>query len=222
MPDGGREVLATAVRVLRAVSETAPPGQITRIARLTGLPYSTVHRVLRQLVDQRMVARVDGRYVVGVQLLDLAARLEPVPGLRSAAAAVMGSLRDHTGATLSLATVQDDAAVLLEVAAGRTGLPYPVRGGHRLRATAAASLVLADPRGVGTMRSGRSPRRVVVGEGEDLPGLSCYAVAIELPGRAVAALQLSASGGRPAEAFSGLVDRAAHMVGASVRPGRDG
>lgn len=205
----GRRVLDTAMALLHALPGSDLPGQITHLSRATGIPYPTVHRVLGQLTELGMVTRSDGRYRLGYQLLDLAGAVEPIAGLRQAAAAVMAALRDHTGATVSLVTVMDEHAVILDLARGREGLPYPVVSGHRMRPGGAAALLLKEPIG--------RARHMVIDDGDDLPGLTCCAVTIPLPGDARAAVQLSSSARRPAAGFAAAVEKAADSIGAAMR-----
>ncbi len=138
--DPGQGVLERAFLVLQALPHVRAPGQVQGLAAATGIPYPSVHRLLAQLVDVGLVVRADDGYSLGAGVLDLASAIEPVPGLRARAVAVMDSLREHTGATLSLVTRMGEHTVILDVLPGREGLPYPVSSGHRLRPGAAGNV----------------------------------------------------------------------------------
>lgn len=208
--DSGQGVLERAFLVLQALPHVRGPGQVRCLADATGIPYPSVYRLLAQLVDVGLVVRAEDGYGLGGGVLDLASAVEPVPGLRARAVAVMSSLREHTGATLSLVTRMGEHTIILDVLPGREGLPYPVSSGHRLRPDAAATLAL--------QRHGRELHGpgVVVDDGGDLPGLTCYATNLHLPAGAQVALQLSASAERPAARFAALVNQAAERISAGL------
>ena len=206
-------MLEGAFRLLRLLPEVQGPGQVRRLADLPGIPYSSVHRILRQSVDVGLVTRSGGSYGLGAGVLELAGAIEPVPGLRRRAATVMHSLREHTGATLSLVTWMGDHAIVLDLVPGGEGLPFPVSSGHRLPPAAAGTLALAGCAG------GSRGRGVVVDDGDDLPGLTCYAKTVPAPGGARVALQLSASAEHPAARFAAVIDQGAARISAGLRNG---
>lgn len=203
-------MLEGAFRLLRLLPEVQGPGQVRRLADLTGIPYSSVHRILQQSVDIGLVTRSGGSFSLGAGVLELAGAVEPVPGLRRRAATVMQSLREHTGATLSLVTWMGDHAIVLDLVPGGEGLPFPVASGHRLPPAAAGTVALAGRAGA---------RGIVVNDGDDLPGLTCYAKTVPAPGGARVALQLSASAEHPAARFAAVVDQGAARISAGLRNG---
>lgn len=113
--DSGRGVLDGAFRLLRARPEINGPGQLSKLARVTGIPRSSVYRLIAQLCDVGAVERRQGRYVLGAAMADIARRAEPAAGLRRSAREVMQALREQTGATISLLTPASNGATVLDV-----------------------------------------------------------------------------------------------------------
>ncbi|WP_305784123.1 helix-turn-helix domain-containing protein [Symbioplanes lichenis] len=202
----GRSVVDGAFRVLRALPATGPEHQLARLAALTGLPRPTVHRLLTQLRESGAVEWADGRWALSPGLLGLTREVEPVPGLRRIGARVMQSLREQTGATVSLVVPAGTAYVALEMIPGRFGLPIEARAGAGMPAETAAGIAL-DPRRTPSAR--RRPFGAAVDDQDIFPGLTCYAVAVALPGGRRAALQIARPAVRPAHRAAAAVHHAA-------------
>lgn len=200
----GRSVVDGAFRVLRALPETGPDRQLARLASLTGLPRPTVHRLLGQLSAAGAAEWRDGRWTLSAGLLGLAHRVEPLPGLRESASVVIQSLREETGATISLVVPGGDAYVALEMVPGREELPIHAHAGAAMPADTAAGIVLGRTPGARRRRFGAA-----VDDQHLYAGLTCYAVPVRLPGGRRAALQIATAADRPAERSAGPVHRAA-------------
>ncbi len=199
-----------AARVLRALPDTTAERQIAHLADLTGLPRPTVHRLLAQLRENGLVEWNEGRWRLGSSVLQLAHRVEPVTGLRSASGPVLQYLRDQTGAAVSLVVPSADAFVALEMIPGRDDLPIDAHSGADMPATTAAALAL---RPAPNARERLRPFRGAVDQEHVLPGLTCYAVAVSLPDGQRASLQIATSVTRPAERFAAAV----HHAGADLQ-----
>lgn len=211
----GRGVLDGAFRVLRALPDVVGEHQIAELARATGIPRSSVHRLVAQLQRVGAVRRDRGRWVLSTELLDITRRVEPVAGLRVAATGVMQALREQSGATVSLVVPTGPAFVALEMIPGREVLPFDSYAGFGMPAASAAALVL-DP--------AASPRRVDARHGsaaddqDVIDGVTCYAVPVLLPGGDRAALQIATGPATPAQDLAVLVHRAARAL--TARAGR--
>ena len=103
--------VAKVVRVVEALTEHSG---VSEISRKTGLPTSTVHRIIQELTGLGWV-RGDGehRYRLGVGLLTLAARAESEAGMTTIVRPILQRLRDATGHTVHFAMRQGDQAVYL-------------------------------------------------------------------------------------------------------------
>lgn len=107
-PAGGTSTEKT-VAVLAALGDH---DRITDIVAATGLPKSTVHRILQTLVATGFARVTDaGRYVGGPAILRLAGRLLTRVDLAHSAQAPLGVLRQRTGSTVHLALLNGDEAV---------------------------------------------------------------------------------------------------------------
>jgi len=214
---GGREVLESGFRVLRALPDADQRRQVTSLAELTSIPRPTVHRLLLQLRRSGAVElRADGRWAVSPQLLEITGRAQPFDGIRTGVNRVIQELREQTGATVSLVVPARASLFALEMVPGREALPIDAFPGAEMPDLAAAAVVL-DPRHHHSPR--RRPFAAAVDEEHLLEGLTCYARLLTLPGGQKSALQIATSPQRRAERFAGHVQRAAN-AGEALAAGR--
>jgi DNA-binding IclR family transcriptional regulator len=132
-----------ALAVLEALAEHE---RITDLAALTGLPKSTVHRILQSLVGHGFAAADGaGGYLPGPRILTLAGKvMHRIDPARLADPALRG-LRDRTGHTVHFALRESDEAVYVEKLAGLRPYQMPSRIGQslRLHSTAIGKVILA-------------------------------------------------------------------------------
>lgn len=93
--------LARHLRVLDAFDVGTAFLSLSEIAQRSGLPMTTVHRLVSELVAERLLERLPGRtYQLGLRLWELAARTPRAMGLREIAAPmvqlVQNQVRQHT------------------------------------------------------------------------------------------------------------------------------
>ena len=134
-------------KVAAVVSALTEEGSTSGIARRTGLPSSTVHRILQDLVAVGW-AREDGNrgYLLGAQLLALAGRATDQASLVRVAHPTLQELSDRTGHTVHFAVRTGVEAVYIDKIEGtrvyqmrsRVGLAIP------LHCTAIGKAVLAE------------------------------------------------------------------------------
>lgn len=106
----------TALAVLETVGEHQPVG-LSALARHLGLPKATVQRSLNALKDAGWLVQdlLDpGRWLVSARLAVLAEATPVVQEVRAASRPHLGELRDRTGETIGLFTIDGDHMVLLE------------------------------------------------------------------------------------------------------------
>ncbi|MDN4476357.1 IclR family transcriptional regulator [Demequina sp. SYSU T00192] len=111
----GDSVTDRLVRVLETFTPTRTVQTATEIGRRAGLPSSTAHRVVGELVDAGLLDRdAEGRIRVGVRLWELATRSSLPLRVRQAALPAMervqARVREHT----QLAILEQDEALFLE------------------------------------------------------------------------------------------------------------
>jgi IclR family acetate operon transcriptional repressor len=117
------------------------------IAARAELPKSTVHRILRRLVERGYArAEGDGMYVLGPRVLTMAGEMLQGLDATALAAPVLRDLHVEVGHTVHFAMLSDDEAVYLEKLAD-PGLPYQfasrVGGRIALHCTAIGKSLLA-------------------------------------------------------------------------------
>lgn len=142
-------LLARAAAIVGAFDERAPVLPLAELARRTGLPKSTTHRIVAELVALRVLERQESGpsgegYRLGMWLFE---RGELVPAHRSlseAALPVMEDLREATRQRIHLAVLEGVDVVYVEIL-GSSGVDVTSRTGGRLpaHATGVGKAILA-------------------------------------------------------------------------------
>lgn len=133
-----------ALSLLDAVGAEAAAAPAKKLARLTGLPLGTTYHLLRTLVHEGFLDRVEGGYVLGDRVDSLAQRRRGTDtGGRTHR--VLRSLHDELGAAAYLSVLDDGCIRLVDVAdspeAPRTDMWVGFE--HAAHATALGKAVLA-------------------------------------------------------------------------------
>jgi DNA-binding IclR family transcriptional regulator len=132
--------LEQGLRVLRVLAEYPEGLTVSELADELGTHRAGIYRLLGPHLHERLVwRRSDGRYQLGVGLIELASRVEP--RLQEVAGPVLQQLADQIGATTAL-TVRDgeDDAVVIDVRSPRNAdLHITYRPGLRHPLSIAAS-----------------------------------------------------------------------------------
>ncbi|MFC8673131.1 IclR family transcriptional regulator [Streptomyces griseorubiginosus] len=110
---GGRGVLEGAFALLRAV-ERAEGARLTRLAAECGLPKTTAHRLLEQLIELGAVQRSGVGYGIGPRVYQLGRRWQPLPGLRTAAREPARRLAAATGMAVGLSVLWQGQTLVLD------------------------------------------------------------------------------------------------------------
>jgi len=131
-------VLDRIVAVLDAVKESDGTTTITEIAAQTGLPKSTVSRLVAELTQQRYLERTEEGVTLGLRLFELGARASLPRRLLAAAGPVIRNLREATGERVGLWVQQGTDMVSIAAVAGRLPM-LPTRAGMRSPALTTAS-----------------------------------------------------------------------------------
>jgi IclR family acetate operon transcriptional repressor len=138
-------VLDRMTSILEAFDQDDRGLGISELAQRSGLPKSTVSRLVATLVRQRYLERDGKRIHLGLRLFELGQLAEQPRELRAAALPVMADLRNTTGENVHLAIRDRREMVCIAVMRGRSAAPPIVRIGGRLpiHATALGKAVLA-------------------------------------------------------------------------------
>ncbi|NEK86878.1 IclR family transcriptional regulator [Blastococcus saxobsidens] len=140
-----RSVTVRAITVLGAFDATHRALNLSQLARRSGLPLATVHRLAADLIEGRLlVRRPDGRYEVGARMWQLGL-LAPPTALRELALPHLQDLVAGTGHTVHLAVLDGPSALVIDRLAGSRTLPTRHSpGGHLpLHCTAVGKALLA-------------------------------------------------------------------------------
>ncbi|MFF7333927.1 IclR family transcriptional regulator [Streptomyces sp. NPDC090306] len=143
-PPSGDGVLDRAFALLRAFDADHRSLGLADLSRRTGIPRSTALRLARTLVGVGALERLDdGRFVVGVGLLGIAALAPRGHGLRAVAMPYLEDLFHVTRQHVLLAVRDGDEAVLVERLSAQDADPVRFRiGGRMPLAESGAGLVL--------------------------------------------------------------------------------
>lgn len=143
---GGSSMAARTLSVLAAYDSEHPQRTLSELARATGLPLSTAHRLVAELVAWGALARrQDGRYEIGRRIWDLGL-LAPVSlGLRDIALPFLQDISAATGGNAHLAVRDGTSALYVERISGSGAVPIVSRSGTRLplHATGVGKVLLA-------------------------------------------------------------------------------
>ena len=137
-------VLDRILAILETVRESQGSTTITQLALATGIPKSTVSRLVGDLVRQRYLTRSSGGVVIGLRLFELGARANTPRRLSVAALPVLAELFHATGEHLNVA-VQEGCDMLSVISVRGRLRPVPSRAGVRVpsASTALGKAVLA-------------------------------------------------------------------------------
>lgn len=243
----------SAVRKALDLLDVFGPGSgelsIREIARRAGVPRSTAHRLVAELVEWGALERSPGGGLrLGMKLFELGSRA-PAPGsLREAALPYAHHLHEVTRLTVNVAVRDGGEIVYLEKISSRSLRVPHSRLGGRLAAHATGlgkailafsdpgvvDAVLAGPLAAATPATITDPerlraelatvreRRVAYDVEESQPGLFCVAAPIlDAQGRAIGAISVTgATALDQAERFAPAVSTTALAVAGALRPRR--
>lgn len=111
----GESVIHRAVRILSVFTPGSRSRGLREVARETGLPVSTVHRLLTELeAEGLMVKDLDGRWTHGNRLWEIASRGAEASDLRKAALPPMEDLLQSLHVHISLSVLDGSDALYVE------------------------------------------------------------------------------------------------------------
>lgn len=144
--EAGRSTTSRVLSLFAAFSSVCPVLGLTELARASGLPMATAHRLAGELVQWgALERREDGRYQIGLRLWHTGALAPVHRDLRAVALPFMGDLYEATHENVEIA-VRDGIRVLcIEKLSGRHSVENVSQVGSWLPAhsTAAGKVILA-------------------------------------------------------------------------------
>lgn len=135
----GRTVVQKVAMILDAFAGNRMAMSLSDLARASGLPTSTVHRIAAELVEWGGLERTDGGdYAVGIRLWEVAARSRRSYGLRETAMPFLQGLFDLTRQHVQFAVLDGRDALLIEKISAARAIDTVGRVGGRLPLHASA------------------------------------------------------------------------------------
>lgn len=137
---------ARTLSVLGAFDADHPRATLSELAARAGLPLSTAHRLVAELVEWGALARDgQGRYDIGRRLWDLGLLAPVSRGLRDLALPYLQDISAATGENAHLAVREGTSALYVERISGRSATAIVSRSGSRLplHATGVGKVLLA-------------------------------------------------------------------------------
>lgn len=141
----GASALSRAVALLESFDTGTRDLSATQIAERAGMPLSTAHRIIGELVDLGLLERFgDRRYRVGLHLWELAVRTPGALGIRETALGPLRAAHARIGQHLQLGVLQDRDVLYLErMSAPSSTVNVVVIGGRIPFHATSSGLVLA-------------------------------------------------------------------------------
>ena len=144
--------VARAFAVLEAFTSASPALTLSELARRTGLPLTTTHRLLAELCGAGALEREgDGTYRVGLRLWEIASLAPRGVPLREAALPFLEDLYEVTHENVQLGVREGHDVVYIERIAGRRAVGVLTRVGGRFPLHAS---------GIGVVLLAYAPERV--------------------------------------------------------------
>ncbi|MDO3646853.1 IclR family transcriptional regulator [Nocardia mangyaensis] len=205
--------------ILDTFDGPAPMRTLVEVVERTGLPRSSVHRIIEQMIRLRWLAHAPGGYRLGTRALELGGLAIEHNEIRDVMGPLLHELCRRTGMVAHLGVLDGPEVLLIDKAVGRGGDSLPTRLGGRLpahsTAVGKALLAIVPPSVIelafperlpqltsqtigrraelhGELDQVRCHRGVAIDRAESLPDVVCVAVPIraDVDG-GVAALSLS-------------------------------
>lgn len=244
------QIFERAYAILDLLASSPQALMLKEIAVSCQLHTSTTHRILADLCLGGFVEHLDnGKYQLGLRLLELGAIVKDRLNVRQVAAPMMQWLHEQTQQTVNLSVRQGDEIVYIERTENpRSGMHVlrPIGGRAPLHLTSVGKLYLAaaDPRLIESyvLRTGLNGKTInsltnlavlqkdlafvreygYARDNEELElGVRCIAAAIyDHTGSLVAGLSISAPVDRMQDGWSGLLMQAAASISSSLGYGR--
>ncbi|MEU9456118.1 IclR family transcriptional regulator [Streptomyces sp. NPDC048277] len=145
MSESPSSMVDRVVVILGVFERSAGPLNLGQISARSGLPRSSVHRILQQLVSARLLSRYDNEYRLGLRMFEIGSLVVHRTRMNEAARPLLQELCAATGHVVHLAVLDQQDVVYLERVGGAFASTLPSRIGGRLPAhcTAVGKAILA-------------------------------------------------------------------------------
>ncbi|SDW62113.1 DNA-binding transcriptional regulator, IclR family [Amycolatopsis xylanica] len=144
--EAGRSTANRLLSLLAAFTPAAPVLTLSELARISGLPIATTHRLAGELIEWGALERLaDGRFQIGLRLWHVGSLAPGHRDLRSVAMPFMEDLYEATHENVQLAIRDGKRVLYLEKISGRKSVDTmtQVAGRLPLHATGVGKVILA-------------------------------------------------------------------------------
>ncbi|CAG9173403.1 HTH-type transcriptional regulator KipR [Cupriavidus laharis] len=124
--DGTPGTITRSLNIVRLLASMGRRGlALTDLSRMSGLPHPTVHRLLQQLISERMVRQIEDnrRYALGALAFEIGLAAADQFDIRSHCVPIMRGIAEEVGDTVYLILRSGSEAVCLDRCEG----PSPIR-----------------------------------------------------------------------------------------------
>jgi DNA-binding IclR family transcriptional regulator len=231
--------------IMEAFGDRATRLRLDEIAAYTGLPRSTSHRILEQLVRLGWLRHTQDGYALGQRALQLGGSVNNHAEIRVAAVPLLEELHVRTGKVVHLGILDFADVVYLDRIGGVNASALPSRVGGRAPAHAVslgkAMLAWLPPEEADTLFEGgmkarthntitnllvmhqelrrvRSRHGLAFERDEYALGISCVGAAVRGPEGVVAGISLCGATGEPLERYAPLVLDVAKRISLRLFP----
>jgi len=130
--DNANSVLGKARLILEAFQIDDDGLSLSELARRTGVPKASVHRLAQELLEWGVLERTNGDYCLGIRLFEIGSRVPRVRVLRETVRPFMADLHTATKETIHLAVLDGLEVLFVERANGYRQAPAPSRFAGRM------------------------------------------------------------------------------------------
>ena len=177
-----RPLIGSAFTVLASLHKLGP-ARVSELQRDSGLPRTTVHRLLGQLQDVGAAERSAGRWRIGPTLLELGSGIPAEPRLRSVARRPLMDLARVTGGLAALSVERAGRSLVIDVLPSARRFPIEPHPGLVLDKDKLAAAGLPTGR-LAWLRAQeaahRGDLRPVIDAGGTDPEINCVAAPLRL------------------------------------------
>jgi IclR family transcriptional regulator, acetate operon repressor len=140
-----KSVLQRVFAILDCFSAEEPELTMAEVSARTGIPKPTVHRLVRVLVEQRLLTRTEAGIGLGIRLFELGELVGDRRELRDASLPFLEELFEQTHETIHLGVLEGTEVLYFVKIVGYRSFPLPTRSGGRwpVYASALGKVLLA-------------------------------------------------------------------------------
>ena len=128
---GPTSVLERVFAILDCFSAEVPELSLAELASRTAIPKSTVHRLAKVLVEQRLLTRTDAGFCLGIRLFELGELAGEMRDLRDASLPFLEELFELTHETIHLGVLDGNEVLYFVKIVGYKSFAIPTRTGGR-------------------------------------------------------------------------------------------